>query len=230
MESPDMGERTALLFGASGLTGGHCLRYLLADDHYTKVVAPGRRLLDIEHPKLEQPLVDFDRLDGFVEALKGDDVFCCLGTTIRKAGSREAFQTVDFVYPSRIAELSHRNGAVQFLMVSAMGADPKSPIFYSRVKGEVEQAIRNYGYPALTFFRPSLLLGKRQEKRVGEDIGQWLYRFFPFIFRGPLAKYKPVNARAVAFAMVKVAKEYMPGENIIESAMISDLYRQSGER
>lgn len=224
-----MGDRTALIVGASGLTGGHCLDYLLIDPYYTKVIAPVRRLLAIEHPKLAQHLVDFDRPEDLCEVMKGDDVFCCLGSTIKKAGSREAFRTVDFVYPTRVAELALLNGAEQFLLVSAMGADPQAPIFYSRVKGETEQAIESCGYPVLNIFRPSLLIGERQEKRLGEDIGQWLFRFLPLMFSGPLAKYKPVEARAVAYAMVEVAKKKRPGRHVFNSAFIRADYEEPGE-
>ena len=222
-----MRERTALLIGASGLVGGNCLDYLLADDYYTKIITPVRSLLPVEHSKLIQHQVDFDKPEDLREVLKGDDVFCCLGTTIRKAGSKAAFNIVDLVYPLRVAKLALLNGAEQFLLISAMGADPQSSIFYNRVKGEVEQAIENCGYPALNIFRPSLLIGERPEKRAGEDIGKWLFRFLPFIFIGPLARYKPVAARAVAYAMVEVAKGKRLGKHVIESTMISSLFRQS---
>lgn len=130
-----MNDRTALLLGATGLVGGHCLNFLLNDESYGRVSVLGRRPLEREHPKLEQHLVDFDRLENSAELIQAQDVFCCLGTTIKKAGSQEAFRRVDFEYPLQSARVAARQGAERFLIVTAIGADPGSRIFYNRVKG-----------------------------------------------------------------------------------------------
>ena len=219
-----MTQKTALLFGGSGLTGGHCLDYLLHDTHYTQVQALVRHPLPIEHPKLVQHQVNFNQLNGGLAGIQANDVFCCLGTTINKAGSQTAFYEVDFTYPTEIAKLSIANGAEQFMLISALGANPGSAVFYNRVKGEVEEAIARYGFKGFYIFRPSLLLGKRQESRPAEKFGEIFFRWFSFVFKGPLQKYRPIESRAVAYAMVAVAKEQPLGKQIIESRRIQSIY------
>lgn len=221
-----MKQRKALLLGASGLVGGHCLGYLLADDFYSRVNILVRRELPIHHPKLVQHPVDFDRLENHAAVLCGDDVFCCLGTTIAKAGSREAFRRVDFGYPVKIAGLALKGGAKQFLLVSALGADAGSPIFYNRVKGQVEEAIDHCGFETLHIFRPALLTGKRVERRPIEDLGRMLSRLFPFVFSGPLKKFRPIAAEALAYAMVEIAREQWQGRHVFSSALIQSVYDQ----
>src|SRR5688572_23842014 len=124
--------KTALIAGATGLVGHQCLRLLLADNRYDKVIAIGRRPVELEHPKLHQKIVDFDTLDQYQPDLNADDVYCCLGTTIKKAGSKSIFFKVDFTYVTKLASLASANGASQFLVVSAMGADAGSSIFYNK--------------------------------------------------------------------------------------------------
>lgn len=221
-----MPQKTALLLGASGLTGGHCLDYLLRDAHYKQVVALVRRPLPVEHPKLVQHQVDFTDLNNCPAGMQINDVFCCLGTTIKKAGSQKAFYEVDFVYPTEIAKLSLAMGAEQFLLISALGANPKSSIFYNRVKGKVEEAIAGYGFKGFCIFRPSLLLGERKENRPAEKFGEKLFSWFSFAFIGALQKYKPIESRAVAFAMVEVAREQLQGKRIVESSEMQSMYDQ----
>lgn len=215
--------RTALLAGATGLVGGHCLDLLLSEQSYSKVVVVGRQKLDRADSKLEQHVVDFDRLDDFASVLKGDDVFCCLGTTIKKAGSQENFRRVDFTYTHEIARIASQNGAGQFLLVSALGANRKSSIFYNRVKGEIEEAVSALSFHGVQIFRPSLLLGERPEFRLGERVAEKTARMFSFLFVGPIAKYRPIHARTVANAMVRIAPRYYGGVNIFESARIEEL-------
>jgi uncharacterized protein YbjT (DUF2867 family) len=212
--------RTALLLGASGLVGGHCLEWLLAESSYGRVVAPGRHRLDREHPKLEQRVVDFDRLHDHADLFSVDDVFCCLGTTIRKAGSREAFRRVDMQYPRDAARLAAEGGARQYLLVSAAGADPESRIFYNRVKGEAEGAVRELPFECIVLVRPSLLLGDRQERRAAERVAQIVMRPLAPLMLGPLARYRPVHASHVAAALVRLALERRPGVQVIESHQI----------
>ncbi|MDX2433532.1 MAG: oxidoreductase [Desulfobacterales bacterium] len=221
-----MPQKAALLLGGSGLTGGHCLEYLLNDAHYNQVVALVRRPLPVEHPKLIQQQIDFHQLDDCLAGMQINDVFCCLGTTIKKAGSQKAFHEVDFVYPTEIAKLSIATGAEQFLLISALGANSGSAVFYNRVKGEVEEAIARYGFKGFYIFRPSLLLGKRRESRPAEKFGKKLFQWFSFVFKGVLQKYKPIESRAVAYAMVEVAKEQPLGKQIIESRQIQSIYDQ----
>ncbi len=213
--------RSALLLGATGLIGNHCLQLLLQDESYEKVVALVRRPLTLLHPKLEQCQVDFEQFERHAAQTRVQEVFCCLGTTIKKAGSQAAFRRVDFDYPHQIAQLACREGAQQFLLVSSLGANPASPIFYNRVKGEVEAAMAKLPFRAVHIFRPSLLLGDRQEFRLGEKLGEYAYKATSFLWQGPMRKYRPISARTVAAAMVHFAKQDQAGLHIHESFQIS---------
>lgn len=210
--------RTALIIGATGLVGKACLYDLLEENEYTKIIAVVRKPMAIKHHQLEQLVVDdFDRLDEYAARLVADDVFCCLGTTIRVAGSRENFKKVDLTYPVKTARLALQNGARQFLLVSAMGAGSGSAIFYNRVKGEVEEAVSALGYPAVHLFRPSLLLGDRKETRIGELIGKGVMKVLGILFIGPLRKYKAIHGVTVARAMVKTALQNKSGTFVYAS-------------
>ncbi|QIL77125.1 MULTISPECIES: NAD-dependent epimerase/dehydratase family protein [Hymenobacter] len=200
-------QKTALIAGASGLVGSQLLSLLLASERYAKVIVIGRRPLPQVHPKLEQRIFDLDDLDQHRLALIADDVYCCLGTTMRQAGSKEAFYKVDYLYVVKLAALTAGNFAAQFLVVSAMGADANSRIYYNRVKGEMEQAVRQTPFRVIHFFRPSLLLGNRTEKRLGEQIGAVLMKALRPLMVGPLRKYQPVEAVTVARAMLRAAEE-----------------------
>ncbi|TGE25766.1 NAD-dependent epimerase/dehydratase family protein [Hymenobacter aquaticus] len=199
--------KTALIAGASGLIGSQLLPLLLASDRYAKVIAVGRRPLPIVHPKLEQRVLDLDQLEQHRMALIADDVFCCLGTTMRQAGSKEAFYKVDYLYVVKLAALTATNFAAQFMVVSAMGADARSRIYYNHVKGEMEDAVRQTQFRAIHIFRPSLLLGERGEKRAGEQLGAVLLRVLNPLLVGPLRKYRAVPAAAVARAMLRAAED-----------------------
>ncbi|MBC6607043.1 NAD-dependent epimerase/dehydratase family protein [Hymenobacter sp. BT188] len=200
-------QKTALIAGASGLVGSQLLTLLLASERYAKVIVIGRRPLPQVHPKLEQRIFELDDLDQHRLGLIADDVYCCLGTTMRQAGSKEAFYKVDYLYVVKLAALTAGNFAAQFLVVSAMGADANSRIYYNRVKGEMEQAVRQTPFRAIHFFRPSLLLGNRTEKRLGEQIGAVLLKALRPLMVGPLRKYQPVEAVTVARAMLRAAEE-----------------------
>lgn len=224
MTAPASGpaSKTALLVGATGLVGGFVLERLLAHPAYSKVEIWVRRELQIGDPKLSQRVVDFEHLDAQALKTGTDEVFCCLGTTIRKAGSQAAFRRVDHDYPLALARLAKAGGADKFLMVSALGADPKSSVFYNRVKGEVEQSVAAVGLPKTYFFRPSLLLGPRTEHRPGEKIGIVLGILIAPLLIGGLRKYRPIHADAVAAAMVYAANHDVPA-GIIKSDEIARL-------
>jgi len=213
-----MPERTALITGATGLVGSHCLRLLLQDSSFTRVIALTRHPLPFGHPRLDARPIDFDKLNDALEGVQAESVFCCLGTTIKKAGSQAAFRRVDHDYPLLLAEWAARSGAQQYLLVSAMGADAESGVFYNRVKGETEKAIAAQAIPSIIFFRPSLLLGERSERRWAEEAGALLFRLLPFIFRGPLAKYRPNEAEHVAQAMLAHTREANGGLHIVPAA------------
>ena len=208
--------RTALVAGASGLVGGHVLQLLLADDACTRVVTLARRPLSVQYTKVEQRVIDMGALDGLADLPHVDDVFCCLGTTIKTAGSQAAFHKVDYDYVVGVARAGQRAGATQFLLVTAIGADPASRIFYSRVKGEVERAVRDLPYEAVQIFRPSFLMGDRREARLAERIGVPVARVVAPLLVGPLRRYRPIQAADVARAMVQVAKEAPRGPNVFE--------------
>src|SRR5258708_2620144 len=180
---------TALILGSTGLVGGHCLSRLLATSHYERVVAIVRRPLPT-HPKLTQLVTDFEKLDK-LEPCPITDVYCALGTTIKKAGSQEAFRKVDYDYPLQLAEWAIRMGAKQFLLVSSVGADPKSASFYLRVKGELESAVSKLPYEAVHIFRPGVLLGERPETRPMERFAIKVLTACQFALVGGLRKYRP---------------------------------------
>jgi len=209
-----MPQKTALLLGASGLTGQHLLELLLNDPLYDQITVYVRRPVPISHPKLIQQIVDYDQLNTSVDAT---DVFCCLGTTIKKAGSQEAFKQVDLVYPKKIAALQLAAGSQKFLVISAVGADEHSSIFYSRTKGQLEKALIGLGYPCLCIFRPSFIMGDRAERRVGEKIGIFIAKLISPILIRQLKKYKPVSAFALATSMQHAAHYFENGVHRISS-------------
>jgi len=217
--------RTALVAGASGLTGGYCLDLLLNDDAYGKVIALNRSTLPTTHSKLVQHTVDFDHLQESADLIQADDVFCCLGTTIKKAGSKDAFRKVDLEYPAALARIASANGCGQFLVISAPESSAKSPFFYGRVKAEMEQTVSTYAFAGGTYiFRPSLLMGERDEPRFGEDLGIKAFTAMPFVFSGPLKKLRPIEAKAVAGAMIIAAKSTPGGQQVFPSHTIQAMY------
>jgi len=209
--------KTALLAGATGLIGSALLPLLLASDRYTRVVVVGRRTVALNHPKLSQVITDLGRLDAVAAQLGADDVYCCLGTTIKQAGSQSAFYQVDFEYVVALARLSVAGGAAQFLVVSSLGADASSGIYYSRVKGEMEQAVRALPFRALHIFRPSLLLGERARPRLGERVAAFGLALFRPLLVGGLRQYRPVTVVAVAQAMLAAATAEASGARVHSS-------------
>jgi len=218
--------RTALVAGGSGLVGGHVLRQLLEDPDYDRVTALTRRPLALTHKKLVQRVVDFDRLAEVGDFPRVHDVFCCLGTTIKQAGSQEAFRKVDLAYVVELGRMAVRHRASQFLVVTAVGADPRSRVFYNRVKGEAEEAVRRLQFDAIQIFRPSLLLGSRAQSRPAESIARVLSPLVAWAFLGPLARYRPIKAATVARAMVRIAREAPRGAHVYESDAIRRLGRR----
>lgn len=206
--------KTALLVGATGLIGKQLLELLEKDAYYEKVFVITRKPLAVSG-KCENRLVNFDALYEDFTSIYADDVFCCLGTTMRVAGSKEAFKKVDYTYPVSVAQLSLSRGAKQYLLVSALGASKNSSVFYNKVKGEVEESISKVGFTGYHIFRPSLLLGDRKEARSGEDAAKVFFKLFGFLVPG---KWKGIEARKVAHAMLHYAKENTSGMFIHESA------------
>lgn len=222
-----MKNKKALIAGATGLVGHHLLSLLLSSSEYEKVYVLTRRSLSLDSPKAEEILLNFDEMDESYYLPAVDDVFCCLGTTMKKAGSKEAFRKVDYHYPLQLAEKAAAKGAKQFLLVTAMGADKNSFFFYNKVKGEVEEDISKITeLHSISFFRPSLLLGERQESRAGESIAAKLMILLKPLMKGFLRKYRPIYARTVANGMLSIARQEPRGVHVFESEEIKGL---SGE-
>ncbi len=218
-----MEKRNALIAGATGLVGSSLLEQLLAGNKYEKIVIITRKSIDTTHPKLIQKQIDFDSIESLKLDFQVDDVFCALGTTIKTAGSQDAFYKVDYTYVVNLGKWSAANGVKRFLIVSAMGANAKSGIFYNRVKGEMETAVSQLNIPQIVIFRPSLLMGNRKEKRVGEKIAQTVMGTLGFLFAGPLLKYKGIHADVVANAMIKSAMTEAKGYKVYESGEIQGM-------
>ena len=195
----------ALVLGGTGLVGKDVINLLLKDDRYEKVVSLVRGSLSLEHEKLLQLEIDFTHLDQWAEHFCADHLFCCLGTTIKKAKSKENFEKVDYEYVLRAAKLLNKNGGKHFILVSAMGANSKSSIFYNRVKGRVEEDILKLGLPQVTIVRPSLLLGSREETRPGEKVWEFLMKPLSFFSRGSLKQYAAIQSIRVASKMIEKA-------------------------
>lgn len=208
-----------MIAGATGLVGSHALRLALADGRVERVVAPTRRALPA-HPKLLNPIEDFAHLPPLAPWWRVDGVACALGTTMAKAGSKAAFEAVDYEMPLAVARLALRQGAQAFALNSALGAHPDSRVFYSRVKGELEQSLRalkNPGYPSLTFVRPGLIGGARPEQRRGESLAIAATRLLsPLLPR----RYRLVPAERIAHHLLEAALAATPGVAVLESEQL----------
>jgi uncharacterized protein YbjT (DUF2867 family) len=193
--------KTALLFGASGLTGSALLEVLLADNRYSCVKVFNRKPMAFTHPKLEEIITDFDHLESVSDKMKGDVVFSCLGTTIAKAGSKAAQQKIDRDYPIAIAKIAASNNVSQYISVSAVGTNNATQNFYLKTKAEMETGVSAYFKTHAIFMRPSFLLGNRTEVRIGEKIGIVVAQIFRPIMIGSLQKYRGIHVSDLARAM-----------------------------
>lgn len=203
-----------LLLGATGLVGQNALKLALADDRIKQVIAPVRRPIP-QHPKLDAPIVDFEKLNDGASWWSVDAVICAIGTTMKAAGSRKQFYRIDHDYPLTFARVARRNGATAFVLNSAAGADETSRFFYNRVKGEIERDIANLDFPSLTIVRPGLIGGERREFRTGERLLEVVLRI-----TGPiLPRAWRINpAEKIASAMIEAAVAAIPGKHIVTSA------------
>ncbi len=207
--------RTALLAGTSGLVGGHLLRVLLADDTWDHVVSVGRRELDVRDPKLEQRIA---MLPEVGELPPVHDVFCALGTTIKRAGSQDAFRAIDHDAVVAVATAAKQAGASSFLHVTAMGASVGSRVFYNRVKGETERDVAAVGIGTTVAFRPSIIDGDRDESRFGEQAGLVVMRALAPV----LGRFRPTRAEDIAIAMIRRAKS-PSGPSVVSAGEITRL-------
>ncbi|MDO9185515.1 MAG: oxidoreductase [Bacteroidia bacterium] len=241
--------RTAIILGASGLVGSEVLKQLLADMDSSEEIAIGssnsplnsekvpdqrfekikifvRKRIPINHPNLEQIIVDFDIIGNYSDSIKGDVIFCCIGTTIAAAGSKEAFIKVDHTYPLEFAKIAKQNEVETMLLISSIGADKTASNFYLKVKGDIEFELEELKFESLIILRPSMLLGDRKESRFAESAGKVFMKLFSFAFIGKLKKYKAIEASAVAKAMIRLSKMKIKGSAIFPS----DKLQQIAER
>ncbi|PRZ00685.1 putative NAD(P)-binding protein [Marinilabilia salmonicolor] len=205
-----MAQKTATIIGATGLIGSHLLQQLQVSDAFNTIKVIGRRTAGYKNPKTEELIIDFEDKAAFKEAIRGSHVvFCAVGTTNKKvSGNKTAYRKVDFDIPVNAARFAAETGCNTFAVVSAVGADSNSKNFYTRLKGEMEDAIQQQNIPTLLIFRPSLLLGKRNETRIGESLGKWIMK--PLSFLIP-ARMKPIEAEDVAKAMVHATNSDLIG-------------------
>lgn len=210
----------ALLIGATGATGSDLQQLLLKDSEVESVTIFVRRDPQINHPKLKVHLIDFNRNEQWRHLVKGDILFSCLGTTLKDAGSKEAQWKVDHDYQYRFAEAARENGVGTLLLVSSMNASPKSPFFYARMKGELEEAIRRLGFPGLMIFRPPSLIRKGSDRTM-ERVGVKLIGFLNRL--GLLQSMRPLPTEQLTKAMLRAAKSFREGEQLLQPVDIESL-------
>jgi uncharacterized protein YbjT (DUF2867 family) len=220
-------KKTALVLGGSGLVGNELVHLLIEQKRYERIHLLVRRPIEIKSSICEPHVIDFDQLQNYAELFQVSDVYCCLGTTIKKAKSKEAFRKVDYEYPLEAAKLAAAANVDNFLIVTAMGANAKSAFFYNRVKGEVEDTLKNLHLNCLHIFRPSLLLGDRGEFRLGEKIAEKASIILNYIMVGPLRTYRSIEAKKVASAMAMAASLKTKGIHIYRSLEIEQAAKKS---
>jgi uncharacterized protein YbjT (DUF2867 family) len=210
--------KTAIIIGATGLVGSTLVKQILDNPAYSKVVLLLRKPLNISHSNLVQEVIDFDKLDA--SKIVGDDLFCAMGTTLAKAGSKEAQYKIDCTYPYEIGKIAKANGVKQFILVSSVGANFDSSNFYLRTKGDLEKRIESLGFQNFVSLRPSMLLGDREESRLGEKIGKVLSNILSPLLFGSLRKYRGIEALKVAKSMQIIANQGLTGVHFVESDKI----------
>ena len=215
--------KIALLFGSSGLVGGHLLNQLIKDTNYSKIKLFVRSDPKISNPKVEVIKTDFNNLENHKEDIKGDDCFVCIGTTKKNSPDKDDYRRVELDIPKEIAKIAKSNLVNSFIFVSTLYANSKSSGDYVRFKGLVEEELKGLNFPKLGIMRPSFLIGNRKEKRVGEKIGIFVFKLLSPLFLGPLKKMKPINSKIVAKAMIRAANENLE-KNIFESNEIAELF------
>ena len=216
--------KTALIFGSTGLVGGHVLAQLIPNKNYSKIKLFVRSAHEIDDLKIEIVKTDFNNLENHIEDIKGDDCFFCIGTTKKNSPDKDEYKRVELEVPKQVAQIAKSNLVNSFVFVSSGYADPKSSGDYLKFKGLVEQEIKNQNFDKIGIMRPSFLLGNRKEKRIGEIFGIILFKFLTPILVGPLRKMRPIRAEIVAKAMVKLANENI-NQSIFESNEIAELVR-----
>jgi len=198
--------KTALVFGSSGLIGGHLLNQLIKDDNYNKIKIFVRSETEINHFKVEVIKTDFSNLENYKEDIKGNDCYFCIGTTKQNSPNKDEYRRVELDIPKEIAQIAKSNLVNSFIFVSALYANPMSLGDYVRFKGMVEEELKRLNFPKLVVMRPSFLMGERKEKRAGEKIGIFIFKLLSPLLLGPLKKMKPIHSEIVAKAMIAIAQ------------------------
>ena len=192
----------AIILGSTGLTGSLLLAQLLKDDRYSEVALISRKSSGVQHPKVTEHIVNLFNLDQHNELFKADHIFCCIGTTKKKTPDKHQYRLIDFGIPVSAAQLAKKNGVQSFAVISSIGADASSSIFYSKTKGEMENGVLSAGIPNTVIVRPSFITGQRKEQRTLEKIGIILFKALQFILVGPFRKYRAIEANDIAFSMI----------------------------
>ena len=214
--------KTALLFGSTGLVGGHVLNYLIQNSNYSKIKLFVRSFTGINNSKIEIINTDFNNLNKHAEDIKGDECFFCIGTTKKKSPNKNEYQKIELDIPKKIAQIAKSNSVKSFFFVSSGYANPKSSSEYLKFKGLVEEEIKNLNFDKIGIMRPSFLLGERQEERIGEKFGIIIFKLLTPILIGPFRKMRPIQSEIVARAMIKLANENID-QSVFESNEISNL-------
>jgi len=214
--------KTALLFGSSGLVGGHLLNQLIKDTNYSKIKLFVRLVPEINDPKVEIIKTDFNNLQNHKEDIKGDDCFFCIGTTKKNSPDKDEYKRVELEIPKEVAQIAKSNLVNSFIFVSALYANPKSSGEYIRFKGQVEEELKTLNFTKLGIMRPSFLIGNRKEKRLSETIGIFVFKLLSPLLLGPLKKMKPIHSEIVASAMIAATNENLE-KNTFESNEIVEL-------
>ncbi|PIB37021.1 hypothetical protein BFP72_17235 [Reichenbachiella sp. 5M10] len=210
-----MGSKTALIAGATGLVGRELLNTLLSKDYYTKILVIGRNPIDIKDNRIEEYILSFDELDTYADRLSANDYFCCLGTTMDQAKSKEAFYRVDFDYPVKLAKIAKADNQFEtFNVVSSYGANSQSGLFYNSVKGQLEDTLKEMDLKALHIYQPSLLLGYRPHFRIWEEMAKLASTLLSFFIIGSRLRFWAIKGSQVADAMFYVASSHEEGVHV----------------
>lgn len=212
--------KTALVIGATGLVGKQLVQQLLADDRFSKVIVFGRRSLGLANSELEEHLIDFDKPEDWQHLVKGDVFFSTLGTTLKQAGGQNQQYKVDYYYQYKFAEVAAQNGIPAYVLVSSSGANKDSMIFYSRMKGALEEAVKQLDFQSINIIQPGLLHGDRKEERFGEELAYKVMHFLDKV--GIAGKYKPYEDKVVAQAMINAGTAAQPG---VHNYTLGDIFK-----
>ncbi len=215
--------KSAILLGATGLTGGYVLNLLLSNNQYNKVIVFSRRDIEVKHDKLQVIICDLLDLEEQREKFKAEEVYVCIGTTNNKTPNKKLYRDIDFGIPVTAAQLCRENMIDNITIMSSLGANANSTVFYPKIKGEMEQSVLQMEIPNTYLLRPSIIMGPRKERRFGETMGKMIAFFIAPLMRGPLKKYKGIHSEDIAKAMINLNNGKSNIKGIIESDTIQEI-------